>query len=128
MMAAGPATDLAVSSPNPKQVGAGRAVSSRGGSKTAVGRSRPRKVEDAPVARRESKSGAGGVRAGGRRVAAAAAPSDARRAQTAQEQRAREDMLKARDEYFATLQALGLGLGLGLGFGFGFRVRVRVRV
>ena len=45
MMAAGPAAGRGVSSPNPKQAGAARAVSSRGGSTTAVGRSRPRRAE-----------------------------------------------------------------------------------
>ena len=94
-------TDRTASSSTAKQ--AGRAVI-RGGSKTAIGRSRPRKPDDEPVARRESKSGAGVVRAGSVSFAAAAAPSDAQRAQTAQEQRVRDDMLKVRDEYFATLQ------------------------
>ena len=45
MMAAGPAAGRGVNSPNPKQVGSARAVSSRGGSTTAVGRSRPRRAE-----------------------------------------------------------------------------------
>ena len=45
MMAAGPAAGRGVGSPNPKQAGAARAVSSRGGSTTAVGRSRPRRAE-----------------------------------------------------------------------------------
>ena len=103
LLMAGTATDRAVSSSTVKQVGAGRA-GSRGGSKTAVGRSRPRKPDEVPVARRESKSGAGVVRAGSVSFAAAAAPSDAQRAQTAQEQRMREDVRKVRDEYFATLQ------------------------
>ena len=82
------------------------AAQGRGGSKTAIGRSRPRKLDDEPaaLARRESKSGAGVTRAGSVSFTAAAAPSDARRAQTAAEQRVREDMLKVRDEYFATLQ------------------------
>ena len=89
-----------------RESAAAAAAQGRGGSKTAVGRSRPRKLDDDPaaLARRESKSGAGVTRAGSVSFTAAAAPSDARRAQTAAEQRVREDMLKVRDEYFATLQ------------------------